>query len=57
MYITIEKQLTKDYKMKLGKKSRQIIKEYIENEVKITRYEMVEPKPVPMKRVYRKPGK
>ena len=57
MYITIEKQLTKDYKMKLGKKSRQIIKEYIENNIKVTRYEMVEPKPVPMKRVYRKPGK
>ena len=43
--------------MKLGKKSRQIIKEYIENNIKVTRYEMVEPKPVPMKRVYRKPGK
>ena len=43
--------------MKLGKKSRQIIKEYIENDIKVTRYEMVKPKPVPMKRVYRKPGK
>ena len=30
--------------MKLGKKSRQIIKEYTENNVKITRYAEIKPK-------------
>lgn len=39
------------------KKVIKIEKEYKENGVKITRYEMVQPKPQPMKRVYRKPGR
>ena len=33
-----------------------IVKEYKEKGVKVTRYEMKEPKPVPMPRIYRKPG-
>jgi len=41
--------------MKLGKKSRQIIKEYIENEVKITRYAEVKPKNTYIKGKSRKP--
>ena len=41
--------------MKLGKKSRQIIKEYIENEVKITRYEAAPLKAIPRARCTRKP--
>jgi len=41
--------------MKLGKNSRKIIKEYIENEVKITRYEAVKPKQVVIKGKPRKP--
>lgn len=56
MYITIEKQITKDYKMKLGKNSRKIIKEYIENEVKIARYGAVKPKQVVIKGKPRKPS-
>lgn len=56
MYITIEKQITKDYKMKLGKNSRKIIKEYIENEVKIARYKAVKPKQVVIKGKPRKPS-
>ncbi len=40
----------------MKRKNQKIEKEYKENEIKITRYEMVKPKPVPMKRVYRKPG-
>ena len=42
--------------MKLGKNSRKIIKEYIENEVKITRYEAVKPKQVVIKGKPRKPS-
>ena len=45
--------MRKEQIMRLGKKSRKIIKEYIENEIKITRYEEIKPKPVPMKRVWR----
>lgn len=41
--------------MKLGKKSRQIIKEYIENEVKIARYEAAPLKAIPRARCNRKP--
>ena len=42
--------------MRLGKKSRQIIKEYIENEVKITRYADVKPKNIYIKGKPRKPS-
>jgi len=35
--------------MKLGKKSRQIIKEYIENDIKITRYAPVKQKDIYIK--------
>tara|TARA_B100000676_G_C17412258_1_gene500336 strand:- start:73 stop:210 length:138 start_codon:yes stop_codon:yes gene_type:complete len=33
-----------------------VIKEYKENGIKVTQYEMRKLKPVPMSRVYRKPG-
>jgi len=42
--------------LQMKRKNQKIEKEYKENKIKITRYEMIKPKPVPMKRVYRKPG-
>lgn len=45
--------MRKEQIMRLGKNSRKIIKEYIENEIKVIRYEEIKPKPVPMKRVWR----
>jgi len=43
--------------LQMKRKNQKIEKEYKENGIKITRYETIKPKPVPMKRVYRKPGK